>query len=115
MPRDAGLYLEDMLEAAKRLADYVQGMDLESFVVDPRTTDAVIRNLEILGEAAKRVPEHVRQRAADIDWRKVAGMRDVLAHSYFEVDIAIVWDAATNKVPGLVEPLRRLLADLGPA
>ena len=90
-------------------------MDLASFASDARTIDAVIRNLEILGEAAKRVPDDVRQLAAEIDWWKIAGMRDVLAHGYFEVELAIVWDAATNKVPGLVVPLRRLLADLGSA
>lgn len=112
MPRDVGLYLEDMLEAARRLAGYVTAMDRAAFEADSRTIDAVIRNLEILGEAAKRVPEDVRQRAAAIDWRKIAGMRDVLAHTYFEVDLDIIWDAATNKVPALVEPLQRLLADL---
>lgn len=115
MPRDIGLYLADMLEAAQRLQQYLQGIDRAGFGADPRTIDAVIRNLEILGEAAKRVPEAVRQGAAEIDWRKVAGMRDILAHAYFQVDLDIVWDAAANKVPALVEPLRRLLAGMGPA
>jgi uncharacterized protein with HEPN domain len=114
VPRDVGLYLEDMLEAARRLEGYMHGLDRNAFAGDTRTIDAVVRNLEILGEAAKRVPEDVRRRAAKIDWRRVAGMRDVLAHSYYEIDIDIVWDAATNKVPGLIEPLRRLLADIGP-
>ena len=114
MPRDIGLYVEDMIEAATRLASYTDGLDFESFAGDPRTIDAVVRNLEIFGEAAKRVPDDVRGKAADIDWRKMAGMRDVLAHAYFKVDLQIVWDAATNKVPELVKPLRRLLARLGP-
>ena len=114
MPRDVGLYLEDMLEATRRLAGYVTGMDRAAFEVDSRTVDAVVRNLEILGEAAKRVPEDLRRSATQIDWRKVAGMRDVLAHTYFDVDLDIVWDAATNKVPDLIEPLRRLLAELDP-
>lgn len=58
------------------------------------------------------MPEDVRQRAPEIDWRKLAGMRDVLAHAYFAVDVDIVWDAAANKVPMLVEPVRQLLAEL---
>jgi uncharacterized protein with HEPN domain len=115
VPPDIGLYVEDMIEAATRLASYTDGLDFDGFGGDPRTIDAVVRNLEILGEAAKRVPDDVRRQAAEIDWRKIAGMRDVLAHAYFQVDLQIVWDAATNKVPELVEPLRRLLADLGPA
>jgi uncharacterized protein with HEPN domain len=112
--RDVGLFLEDMIEAARRLAGYLAAMDRAAFEVDTRTVDAVSRNLEILGEAAKRVPEDVRQRAAAIDWRKLAGIRDVLAHTYFEVDLDIVCDAATSKVPELVEPLRRLLPELDP-
>lgn len=103
-----------MLEAARRLAGYVAGIDRAAFEADSRTVDAVVRNLEILGEAAKRVPEDVRQHAAEIDWRKIAGMRDVLAHTYFDVDLEIVWDAATNRIPELIEPLRRLLAELDP-
>ena len=113
MPRDIGLYLEDMIEAATRLATYTDELDFDGFAGDPRTVDAVVRNLEILGEAAKRVPDDIRERAEEIDWRKIAGMRDVLAHAYFQVDRQIVWDAATNKVPELVEPLRRLLGELG--
>lgn len=113
MPRDIGLYLEDMLEAAARLASYTDGLDFDGFARDPRTIDAVVRNLEVLGEAAKRVPDMVRERAVEIDWRKVAGMRDVLAHAYFQVDLKIVWDATINRVPELVEPLRRLLGEFG--
>lgn len=110
MQRDTGLYLEDMLEAAARISGYIAGRDFATFSSDPRPIDAVIRNLEIFGEAAKRVPEAVRQRAADVEWRKIAGMRDVLAHAYFQIDLAIVWDAAHHKVPSCVEPIRRLLA-----
>ena len=70
-----GLYLEGMLEAASRLVSYVGGLDFESFAGVPRTVDAVARDLEILGEAAERVPDAVRERAPEIEWRKVAGMR----------------------------------------
>jgi uncharacterized protein with HEPN domain len=114
VPRDVGLYLEDMIEAAARIASYTKGVDFGQFAADPRTVDAVIRNLEILGEAAKRVPDSIRERAVEIDWRKIAGMRDVLAHSYFRIDHQIVWDAAAKKVPALVAPLQRLLGEIGP-
>ncbi|MEX1026014.1 MAG: DUF86 domain-containing protein [Planctomycetota bacterium] len=83
MPRDIRLYLEDMLESAARLATYTDASDYDAFASDSRTVDAVVRNLEVFGEAAKRVPDDVRQRASEIDWRKIAGMRDVLAHAYF--------------------------------
>jgi uncharacterized protein with HEPN domain len=115
VPRDPGLYVDDMLEAIRRIASYTDGIDRPSFAQDPKTVDAVVRNLEILGEAAKCVPEELRRKAAEIDWRKVTGMRDVLAHAYFRIDLDILWDAATVKAPALMEPLRRLLADLGPA
>lgn len=113
MSRDIGLYLEDMIEAATRLASYTRGIEFDAFAADSRTVDAVVRNLEILGEAAKRVPGATRERVPEIDWRKLAGMRDVLAHAYVQIDVRIVWDAATRKVPDLVEPLRRLPASLG--
>lgn len=88
------------------------GIDRATFAADPRTIDAVVRNLEILGEAAKRVPDDVRRKAPEVEWRKIAGMRDILAHAYFRIDLDIVWDAVTTKVPAMVAPIRRLLSGL---
>ncbi|MBL8722922.1 MAG: DUF86 domain-containing protein [Planctomycetes bacterium] len=110
MPREVRLYLEDMLEAAQRIAKYVGGFSRESLAGDSLRLDAVLRNLEVLGEAAKQVPESVRALAPDLEWRRIAGMRDILAHAYFRVDVAIVWDAAANKVPGLIPRIEKLLA-----
>ena len=112
MPRDAGLYVEDMLEAVRRIQRYTHDTDEVSFRADPRSIDAVVHNLQVLGEAAKGVPSHIRDLAPEIDWRKIAGMRDFLVHSYFRVDLTIVWDAVTTKVPLLESPLGRLLATL---
>ena len=109
MPRDSSVYLEDILTAAGRIASYVEGYTRESFGDDPKTVDAVVRNLEIIGKAAKQVPAAVRKRAPEIEWTRIAGLRDVLIHAYFGVDLDIVWDVVTNKVPGLAHQVKALL------
>jgi len=80
MPRDLKTYLEDMLLAAERINRYVEGMDEAAFRGDERTCDAVIRNLEVIGKAAKGVPDDQRALVPQIEWRKLAGLRDVLIH-----------------------------------
>ena len=112
MPHDVRLYLEDMLEAVRRVRSYTAGLDEPSFRADSKTIDAVLRNLEILGEAAKCVPEDVRARAADVEWRKISGMRDFLVHVYFAVNLDIVWDVVTHKLPALEPSLVRLLREM---
>jgi len=80
----------------------------EDFMSDRRTIDAVIRNLEVLGEATKHIPEDVRMNFAEIDWKAIAGMRDILIHDYFGVDYDIVWDVVATRIPKLVEAIDRL-------
>ncbi len=109
MPRDTDVYLEDILTAAARITSYVEGYTRESFGSDTRTVDAVVRNLEIIGEAVKQVPASVRERAPDVEWAKIAGLRDVLIHAYFGIDLDIVWDVVTNKVPDLTRKVKVLL------
>lgn len=110
MSRDARLYLEDMLEACRRVISYTHDRTCEQFLADERTRDAVARNLEILGEAAKKVPPEVRRLLAAIDWREVCAFRDVLAHAYFEVDQRIVWEVVTLRVPAIADAVRGGLA-----
>lgn len=96
MPRDVGIYLEDILEAVRRVRSYTDQMVEASFRADPRTID-VVRNLEIIGEAAKCLPDQVCALAPEIEWRKIAGMRDLLVHAYFAVNLAIVWDVVRKQ------------------
>src|SRR5262245_45363032 len=86
MPRDFEVYLEDIRQAIGKIRRYTEGLTRDAFEQDDKTLDAVIRNLEIIGEAAKIVPDSVRASYPAIEWRKIAGLRDILAHQYFEVD-----------------------------
>jgi len=108
MPRDARLLLEDMRDSILRIRDYTNGFKPNS-LDDPRTLDAVIRNLEVLGEAAKGVDEPTRTQMKSIEWRKVAGFRDVLAHQYFGVDNSVIADVVSSKLPGMLSELNQCL------
>ena len=110
MSRDSRLYLEDILEAATRIRSYVEGASRGTLDTDLRTRDAVLHNLEVIGEAVKKLPESLTERDPGVDWRGFARMRDVLAHQYFVADLDIVWEAVTEELPGLEASVRRLLA-----
>jgi uncharacterized protein with HEPN domain len=107
--RDVVIYLEDMAEAVRRVLAYTRGMDRAALFADLRTIDAVVRNLEVLGEAAKHVPDEIRVRYREIEWKKISGLRDVLAHEYFAVDDDIVWDVVMNKLPALLPRIEECL------
>ena len=82
MPRDSSVYLEDILEAIARIRRYTRGLSREAFADDERTLDAVVRNLEVIGEAVKQLPADVRSREPAVAWQKIAGLRDILIHQY---------------------------------
>jgi uncharacterized protein with HEPN domain len=103
----------DMLEASEQIAGFIRGMTFEEFAADRKTIFAVIRGLEIIGEAVRGVPQSSRQKYSQIPWREIAGMRDKLIHDYSGVNLNVVWNAATINLPAIKPELRHLLNELG--
>jgi uncharacterized protein with HEPN domain len=111
MSRDYRLYLEDILESCRRINRYTAGMSFDHFVKNSLVYDAVLRNIEIIGEAIKQVPEKIRTQYPELDWRRIAGMRDIVAHHYFRIHDEIVWDIVVAKIPELERQIGAILAD----
>jgi uncharacterized protein with HEPN domain len=88
-------------------------MDFDGFKADIRTQDAVVRNLEIIGEASGRLPDAVRQEASEIEWRKIVGIRNIPAHGYFNISLPIIWDVVQNKLDELFDACSRLVSESG--
>ena len=108
MPRDYKVYLEDILEAIGKIRRYTERLSLEKFAEDEKTIDAVARNLEIIGEAIKKIPGDIRANYPAIEWKKIAGLRDILIHEYFGLNIEIIWDVVQNKLPALEKQIRSI-------
>lgn len=112
MPRDYLLYLEDIQTALDRIGRYTQGQSLETFSVDEMRIDAVVRNLETLGEAVKHLPADIRALAPDTPWAQIAGLRDVLAHTYFSVNLTLIWDIVAHEAPALRAVVGQLISQM---
>lgn len=110
MPRDFKIFLKDIIEAISRIETYTKDFSFEDFCGNKLVQDGVVRNLEIIGEAIKHVPEEIRNKYPDLEWKKIAGLRDILIHAYFGIDHDIVWDVVTNKIPELKEQVLRILS-----
>ena len=108
------LLLQDMREYAQHAADFIADMHESDFANNRLVQFAVVRALEVVGEAAKGVPDEVRAQAPGVPWKQFAGMRDKPIHRYFGVDAAIVWETVEQDVPRLVEDIDRLITELDP-
>lgn len=109
MSRSLQLYLQDICTSCDKVQRYTLNMTFEAFVADERTYDAVVRNLQIIGEAVKQIPPEVREQYPAVEWRKIAGLRDILAHAYFSLENETLWDIVQNKVPALQEQMQRIV------
>ncbi len=112
MSRRTNLFLEDMGAACRRVLAYRDEVDWDDPSETPMALDALLHNLLVLGEAAKQVPADVSDQAPEIEWRKIAGLRDVLAHGYFRIDLSIIRDVAYRKLDVVAAAVERLLAEL---
>ncbi len=111
-PREYADYLRDILETAEKARQFVAGINYDEFTANDEKIFAVTRALEIIGEAARGIPEDIRGRYPQIPWRSVAGTRDKLIHGYFEVDPSRVWETVQNDLPPLILVVKQMLADV---
>jgi uncharacterized protein with HEPN domain len=111
MPRDSKLYLEDIRQAIDKIEVYTRQVSFNDLQQNSMLLDAVLHNLEIIGEAAKHLPEKLKTNHPEIEWRKITGLRDIVAHEYFGVSIEIILDILKNKLPGLRTTVARILEE----
>jgi len=111
--RDYRDYVQDIIDAINDLETFTKDMKVGDFVKDRKTVNAVIRSIEIIGEAAKKIPESIRRKNISIPWKKMTGMRDKLIHEYFGVDLETLWEVTNNDIPPLKPLIQNVLEELG--
>lgn len=112
MQREPKVFLEDILNAAIKIEKYTKGLSYNNFLDSDLVSDAVIKNILVIGEATKNIPEDIRKSYPQVEWRKMAGMRDMMIHGYFSINYRIIWDVVQNKIPILKEQVKQLLKDM---
>ncbi len=112
MKRDVSLYIKDIIEHMELAEDFVSDMSYEEFIIDKRTYLAVLRCIEIIGEAVKHVPDDIRKKYPQIPWKDIAGMRDKVTHLYFRVSLEKVWLVLEEDIPNLKPLIEEVLSDM---
>lgn len=107
--RNFKLYLHDMIDAIEWILKFTENITIDDFVNDRKTCDAVIRNLEIIGEASKSIPTHVKEQGKEVPWREMYLMRNKVSHEYFGIDYELVWNIVENELPNDLSSLRTLI------
>jgi len=107
--REFILYLEDMLQSMNRIEEYLGELDFRKFKMNDLVVDAIIRNFEIIGEASKKIPADIQEKYPEIPWRKMYGLRNLIAHEYFGIDYEMIWEIAKNNLPGNRIDLQKII------
>ncbi|HUW90429.1 MAG TPA: DUF86 domain-containing protein [Candidatus Nanopelagicaceae bacterium] len=105
------IYLNEIREAINSIERFVEGMTFEDFKSDDKTSSAVIRKLEIIGEATKKIPENIRKKHSQIPWKEISGMRDKLIHAYSKVDLKLVWMTIKQRIPELKSFIQKIMTE----
>ncbi len=109
MRKNPKIFLEHILESIGEIESHIKNFSEDSFFNDTKTQDAVMRRIEIIGEAVKNLPKNFKEKHPEIEWREIAGMRDKLIHEYFGIDPDTVWDTAKNDIPKLKKQISKLI------
>ena len=107
--RHPKLLLGDILESAQKIIAYTNGLSFDNFIEDDKTIDAVVRNFEIIGEAANRIPDEIKETNGEVNWFKIRGLRNRIVHNYFGIDYKIIWDIKENYLNELIIQITQIL------
>jgi len=111
--REWKLFVEDILESIELIESYVANMDIENFKNDRKTIDAVVRNFEIIGEASRNIPDEIKNKYQNVDWKGMIGLRNRIAHGYFGINLTIIWEILKQELPLLKEKMKQIFEKEG--